>query len=193
LVQETGDSLEQGVGDMHRNTLGALAVAALVVTGGITAGAALLPRAGVDGKAAFELMKTLEGTWTATAADGSKATTRFELTGNGTVLIEHYSNSALPGGGHMMTAYHLDGTDLLLTHYCMANNQPTLKADSFNSATGDLQFEFVRVTNLPSPSAGHMRRAHYRIKDRHHFTTEWEFFKEGRKTMTETEAFRRVK
>jgi hypothetical protein len=28
----------------------------------------------------------------------------------------------------MVSAYHLDGEDLLLTHYCIANNQPTLRA-----------------------------------------------------------------
>ena len=38
-----------------------------------------------------------------------------------------------------------------------------------------------------------MRRAMYRIQDRDHFTTEWEFFQDGKKTMTETETFTRVK
>lgn len=179
---------------MHRKALGRLTLAALVaVAAGVSVGAAPLPPAAVDGKAAFERMKTLEGVWAAPAADGKQATTRFELTGNGTVLVEHYSNPALPGGGHMMTAYHLDGPDLVLTHYCIANNQPTLKAGTYNEATGELQFEFVRASNLKSPAAGHMRRAMYRITDRDHFVTEWEFFEGAQKTMTETDAFTRVK
>jgi hypothetical protein len=179
---------------MHRKTLKTAALAAVVALGaGVAAGAALLPRGAVDGRAAFERMKMLEGTWSAPAADGKQATTTFALTANGTVLVEHYANPAIPGGGHMMTAYHLDGADLVLTHYCIAGNQPALKADSFDSATGELQFEFLRATNLASPSAGHMRRALYRIKDRNQFTTEWEFFAGGKKTMTETEVFTRVK
>lgn len=178
---------------MHGHALGHLALAALVAlaAGGTVRGA--LPGAGpVDAKAAFERMKMLQGTWAAPGPDGTQSTTRFELTGNGTVLVERYSNPALPGGGHMMTAYHLDGGDLVLTHYCMANNQPTLRAATYNDATGALQFEFVRASNLASPSAGHMRRAMYRITDQDHFVTEWEFFEGGKKSMTETEAFARV-
>ncbi len=177
---------------MNRNRLGTWSLAAVAaVAFGVTARAALVP-GGVDAVKAFERMKMLEGTWTA-PAQGSQSTTRFELTGNGTVLIEHYSNPALPGGGRMMTAYHLDGADLVLTHYCIANNQPTLKAERYDAATGELRFEFVRASNLPSPSAGHMRRALYRVQDKDHFSTEWEFFEGGRKTMTETEVFTRVK
>ncbi len=81
----------------------------------------------------------------------------------------------------------------MLTHYCIAKNQPTLRAERFDPAAGEVQFEFVRASNLSSPSAGHMRRAKYRIDDRDHFTTEWEFFEKGKKTMTETETFTRVK
>ena len=81
----------------------------------------------------------------------------------------------------------------MLTHYCIAKNQPTLRAERFDPAAGEMQFEFVRASNLASPSAGHMRRAKYRIDDRDRFTTEWEFFEKGKKTMTETETFTRVK
>ena len=159
-------------------------------------GAAVLPSAltaAVDAPAAFARLKTLEGTWEAKAADGKTATTVFELTASGTVLLERYSNPALPGGGHMVTAYHLDGDSLILTHYCIARNQPTLRADSFDAATGEIQFEFVRASNLASEKAGHMRRALYRIEDATHFTTSWDFFEGGKKTMTETERFERRK
>jgi hypothetical protein len=178
---------------MHRKTFGKVAVAGFcVLTAGATLRAAMAPPP-VNGRAAFERMKALQGTWSAPAADGKQATTKFELTGNGSVLVEHYTNPALPGGGHMMTAYHLDGPHLILTHYCIANNQPTLRAHRFDAAAGEVQFEFVRASNLASPAAGHMRRATYRIQDNDHFVTEWEFFEGGKKKMTETEVFTRVK
>ena len=107
--------------------------------------------------------------------------------------MEHYRNPAMPGGGHMVTAYHLDGPALMLTHYCIAKNQPTLRAERFDPAAGEMQFEFVRASGLPSAAAGHMRRATYRFADRDHFTTEWEFFEKGALKMTETEAFTRLK
>jgi hypothetical protein len=91
---------------------------------------------GIDGAAAFERLKTLQGTWEAAGKDGTTAKTTFELVATGTVLLERYSNSAMPGGGQMVTAYHLDGQDLVLTHYCIAKNQPTLKAERFDTATG---------------------------------------------------------
>jgi hypothetical protein len=151
------------------------------------------PANGVDAAAAFERLKALQGTWEATGKNGQMARTTFELVADGTVLIERYANAAMPGGGQMVTAYHLDGKELVLTHYCIAKNQPTLKAERFDRATGEIQFEFVRASNLASPSAGHMRRAKYRLDDATHFTTEWEFFENGKKTMTEVEAFTKVK
>jgi hypothetical protein len=154
--------------------------------------AAVLPSA-LDAPAAFERLKTLVGTWESKSANGNVSTTIFELTAGDTVLLERYSNDALPGGGRMVTAYHLDGSSLVLTHYCIAKNQPTLKADRFDPATGEIQFEFVRASNLASDKAGHMRRAMYRIEDASHFTTSWEFFEGGKKKMTELEQFVRVK
>ena len=165
-----------------------LCVVTLAMTGPGTLGF----QGGVDAAAAFARLKGLEGTWEAPAVNGKKATTVFELTAGGSVLLERYSNPALPNGGQMVSAYHLDGTTLVLTHYCIAKNQPTLKAERFDAATNEIQFEFLRSTNLASEDAGHMRRALYRIDDANHFTTSWEFFKDGKKTMTELETFTRV-
>jgi len=147
----------------------------------------------VNARGAFTLLKTLEGEWTAATETNRKSSVRFELSANGTVLVEHYTNPAMPGEGRMMSAYHLDGTDLLLTHYCIANNQPTLRAERFDPVSGEIQFGFVRATNLATPGAGHMRRAKYKVIDNDHFVTEWEFFENGVRKMTETETFTRVK
>ena len=147
----------------------------------------------IDAKAAFAQLKQLEGVWETRPADGKAARTEFELTANGTVLFERYSNAAMPGGGRMATAYHLDGNDLVLTHYCIANNQPVLRAERYDPATREIQFEFLRAGNLPSPAAGHMHRASYRIVDANNFVTEWDFFEKGTKKMTEKETFTRIK
>lgn len=167
-----------------------LTLVVLAAVCGLAAGpqAAVVP-AGVDGAAAFERLKSLAGTWEAAGKDGKKSITTFELTAGGSVLIERYSNAAMPGGGQMMTAYHLDGPALVLTHYCIAKNQPTLRADRYDPASGEIQFEFSRASNLAGPKAGHMRRAFYKIVDANHFTTSWEFFEGGTKTMTEVENF----
>ena len=169
------------------NRLALVALAAAFLDSGALAG----PRA-VDGAAAFERLKSLQGTWDAPAAKGARSTTIFELTAGGSVLLERYTNPALPGGGHMVTAYHLDGASLILTHYCIARNQPTLRAERYDPASREIQFEFLRGANMPSENAGHMRRALYRLDDANHFTTSWEFFENGKKTMTELETFTRT-
>lgn len=171
-----------------RNYLYALMIAAAGVAGSPAAAAP-----GIDAKAAFAQLKLLEGTWAAAGKDGKAARTEFELTGNGTVLLERYSNPAMSNGGRMATAYHLDGADLVLTHYCIANNQPVLRAETFDSTAREIQFEFLRAGNLPSPAAGHMHRAKYKIIDADHFVTEWEFFENGARKFSETESFTRVK
>lgn len=179
---------------MTRQTRHVMSAVALFCVCQTTAGSAVVvPARPIDAAAAFERLKTLQGTWEAPDANGRKATTTFELVGDGTVLIERYSNPALPGGGHMVSAYHLDGPALLLTHYCIARNQPTLRAEQFDPADGRIQFEFLRAGSLPDQNAGHMRRAMYRLELKDAFTTEWEFFSGGRKTMTEVEKFTRVK
>ena len=166
-----------------------LCALAIVAAIGPSAGA----NGGIDAKAAFAQLKQLEGVWEAKGKDGAVSRSEFELTGNGTVLLERFSNSGMPGNGRMATAYHLDGTDLVLTHYCMANNQPVLRAERFDAAAKEIQFEFVRAGNLATPNTGHMHRAMYRIVDANHFVTEWEFFENGQKKFTETETFTRVK
>lgn len=168
-----------------RTLLCALAIGSL-------ASAAPGANGGIDAKAAFAQLKQLEGVWEAKGANGSVARTEFELTASGTVLLERYTNSAMPGNGRMATAYHLDGTSLVLTHYCMANNQPVLRAERFDAAAREIQFEFVRAGNLASENTGHMRRAKYRLIDADHFVTEWEFFENGTKKMAEVETFTRV-
>ena len=177
---------------MQRHNL--LLALALAITGvAITAATRDTDETPIDAKAAFAQLKQLEGAWETHAADGKSARTEFELTANGTVLLERYSNAAMRGGGKMATAYHLDGNDLVLTHYCIANNQPVLRAERFDVAAREIQFEFLRAGNLPSPAAGHMHRAVYRIVDADHFVTEWEFFENGARKMTEKESFTRIK
>jgi hypothetical protein len=166
----------------------------LTLLGLLAGGSPVLGRsADVDAAAAFDKLKTLKGAWEGKTDNGQKVTTAFELTANGTALVERYVGSAAMKNAEMLTVYHLDGSSLVLTHYCIAKNQPTLKAERFDAKAGEIQFEFVRASNLSSPNAGHMRRALYRIDGPNQFTTSWEFFQDGKKTMTETETFTRVR
>ncbi len=48
----------------------------------------------------------------------------------------------------MINMYHLDGDDLVLTHYCAGGNQPHMKLDRASATSGKLQFDFIGGTNL---------------------------------------------
>jgi hypothetical protein len=118
-----------------------------------------------------------------------KARLSYELIAGGTSLVERESAEKMPA---MLTVYYLDGDRLLLTHYCMAGNQPRMQARTFNPETGEMAFEFLDATNL-APGAGHMHNVKIQVADRDHLNTQWEFFENGQRKMAETAQYARVK
>ena len=141
-----------------------------------------------DAAAAWQRLKTLVGEWEADGPMG-KMNTTFELIGGGTALVEHERHADMP---EMMTVYHLDGKRLLLTHYCMAGNQPRMEAKSYDAATGRLEFRFLDITNLAGPTAAYMRNASFRLIDDKHMSAAWEFHRDG-KTESHDMQYVRVK
>jgi hypothetical protein len=122
---------------------------------------------------------------------GKKATVRYELTASGTAFFEKYSDGAMGPGNDMITMYHLDAGRLLLTHYCMAGNQPRMELKRFDPATGELDFDFLDATGLPDENAGHMRRARLRISG-DTYTSRWEFVENGKPTFDEHQELTRM-
>lgn len=146
-----------------------------------------------DAKAAFERLKQLAGAWESQPAAGgrSPATSHFELIGGGSAILEKYSDPNMGPGNEMVSLYHLDGDRLLLTHYCIAKNQPRMQLVAFDAAAGELRFEFLDATNLPSADAGHMHRARYTLDGPNRFTTVWDFVAAGKVTFNEEQRFTR--
>ena len=149
-------------------------------------------RAGGNGSAAFEQLKALAGHWEAQPAGGNKVTLDLEVTSGGTALVErvHMVEGGKPV--EMITLYYLDGDQLKLTHYCMAGNQPTMRAN-YAPDTKTLTFEFESATNLKSANDGHMHHAVYTFLDNNHFKTAWTFRKEQKDAFTEDVTYVRTK
>jgi hypothetical protein len=139
--------------------------------------------------AAFARLKTLVGEWNADTRMG-KAHLKYELIAGGTALVERETAEKMP---EMLTVYHFDGDRLLLTHYCMAGNQPRMQARAFNPESGELEFQFLDATNLSDPGAGHMHNAKFRFVDNDHLVTQWEFYENGQRKLTETAQYTRVR
>jgi hypothetical protein len=140
----------------------------------------------VDGPAAFSRLAALVGEW---RSEDGKDTLVYELIAGGTALLERETSTERPA---MVTLYHRDGRRLVLTHYCMAGNQPRMVARRFDAGTGELAFEFLDATNLAAPGAGHMRNVTIRLVDRSHLETEWQFYENGQAAMTERARYVRV-
>ena len=142
----------------------------------------------LDATAAFSRLKSLVGEWEADTQMG-KVHVSYELVAGGTSLLERESGEKMPV---MLTLFHVDGDRLMLTHYCMAGNQPRMQAKRFDAAAGDLEFQFLDATNL-KPGAGHMHNARYRIADDGHFQAKWQFYENGKLKFEENSQYTRVR
>lgn len=141
-----------------------------------------------EGASAFARLKTLAGEWQAGTKEG-KAHISYQLVAGGTALLERESMEGMPP---MLTVYYLDGDRLLLTHYCMAGNQPRMQEQRFDANTGEIEFAFLDATNLASPGAGHMHNAKIHLIDQNHLVSEWQFYQDGKPKFTETAQFSRI-
>jgi hypothetical protein len=116
--------------------------------------ASLQTRQAIDGRAAFERLRGLVGTWSF-SVDGrpmpDEAT--FRIAAGGRVLVENMAG--------MVTMYHLDGDKLLMTHYCNAGNQPRMRMTK--GVDDNIAFEMFDITNLASPTSYHSNTLNVKI------------------------------
>jgi hypothetical protein len=133
-------------------------------------------------KTCFERIKSLSGDWTGPGGEmtnGAPIEVRYRVTAGGSTVEE----TLFPGTDHeMVTMYHLDGDKLVLTHYCVAGNQPHMVARTC-STSGDktiIRFGFDGATNMASNTAGHMHEAEMTIQGHDHLTSHWTYFENGK-------------
>ena len=143
---------------------------------------------GVDAAAVFDQLKSLAGTWMGTPkAEGHEAESEaaqnmggtvheIKVSAAGTVVMETMG----PGTEHeMINMYHLDGDDLVLTHYCAGGNQPTMRLDLAHSTPSDLIFNFTGGTNLDPAVDNHIHAARIKMVDGGHMESTWTAFGNG--------------
>jgi hypothetical protein len=129
--------------------------------------------------AGLDRIKKLAGTWVA-ADDKGKPTDKivsvFKITSNGSAVQE----TIYPGGDdEMVTVYHVDGPDVVLTHYCAVGNQPHLKLDP-KSPANRLDFKFVSGSNMDPAKDMHMHEGSITWVDDDHITWEWTGYMNGK-------------
>jgi len=128
----------------------------------------------------FEKLKSLVGEWRGRDGEGKIFEVAYSLTAGNTAVMETLK---MADGLSMVTLYHPDKERLLMTHYCILNNQPRMQASGDDKS---LTFSLVDVTNLPSPSAPHMRKLVLSFPDKDHLKHEWTLRASG---LDKTEVF----
>ncbi len=121
-----------------------------------------------DAGSAFDFLATMAGEWERASGGhdhgGKSKLTTFKVTAAGSSVLE----TIFPGeSSEMLTVYHRDGDDLLLTHYCALHNAPVMKFQK-SDKPGEIKFVFVGGTNF-GPQRRHARsRRHAASEGRQH-------------------------
>jgi len=161
---------------MHRHIW--VGLVAVVLAAGASADEKHNPKDGAK-NAGLEKLKKLAGTWVAVGEDGKPTETIvsvFKVTAAGSAVQE----TIFPGAPHeMVSVYHLDGKDLLMTHYCAAGNQPKMKLDP-KAKDNELKFDFAGGTNLDPKKDMHMHEGLITILDDDHIQWSWVGYLDGK-------------
>lgn len=152
-------------------TLGGLAAATLLSIG--LASAHAQDESSSRAQADFERLRSLAGEWQAFAPDGSPmGDWSFRVTAGGSAVVE----TLFVGQDHeMMTVYHMEDGELVLTHYCVLGNQPHMHATE-GTSEDTIAFEATHVGNLEGEDAEAMKQGRITFEEDGSVTTLWSAF-----------------
>lgn len=127
-----------------------------------------------DAASAMAFLTTTAGAWSpatggqhehggAAAPTGSPANVVDVKTKAAGSAVVHTYRAGTPG--EMETVFHMDGDQLLLTHYCALQNAPILKFEK-SDKPGELKFVFQGGTNFDPKVDAHLHESTFVIKDK---------------------------
>jgi hypothetical protein len=169
---------------MHRTKISAVLLVVTILFAAVAADkpghSEHKPSANKQVDSAFERFKGLAGDWEFASekveARKGRVAARFHLTAGGSALVE----TIFPGEGmEMVTVYHRNGEELMLTHYCHLGNQPRMRTNGVDDH-GEVVFHFAGAGDLDLAKETHMHNARIRFVDPNHLHTEWELYRDGK-------------
>jgi hypothetical protein len=156
-----------------------LAASLVVIALGTAATAADTPAKAPSTHPGLERLKALAGTWVEADKDGKptdNVVSVVKVTAGGSAVQE----TTFPGQPmEMVSVYHLDGSDLVMTHYCVLGNQPRMKADP-KSPANQIKWTFAGGTNLDPAKDTHMHGATVTFVDADHIEIAGEAWEGGK-------------
>jgi hypothetical protein len=142
--------------------------------------------AAADARAAFERLKQLTGEWDGSSTKGWQGRHSLQIIAGGSAILSASKIDPHPGAHEAMaTLFHLDGDRLMVTHYCVAGNQPRLVATAVRDEGRTIEFAFLDGTNMRSRDDGHMDRAVFTIESPDRYRSRWTFFRNGQEQWME--------
>ena len=109
---------------MKRKIVGGLAFLIGLGAAGLMWAQSKMPPSQAAKHPSFEKMKSLVGVWKGTNAGKETTSAVYKLMSNGSALEETLTT---PDSETMVTVYYVDGSRLMMTHFCATGTQPNLK------------------------------------------------------------------
>lgn len=132
---------------------------------------------------AWERLKDLQGDWVGRSTKGWTESINFSLIAQDSYLVES-SFDAHPGE-RMLTIFHAHADGVMLTHYCVARNQPRLRLTGATSDASRLEFTFLDITGVPSRDRGHMDKLVVEFLEDGRVAYQWTWYQQGRESWME--------
>ena len=129
-------------------------------------------------QADFDRLKSLKGMWQGTVDHGEgpmSATVTYEVTAGDSAVVE---TLFLGTEREMVTVYHMDGDQLVMTHYCMLGNQPMMGAQE-SAPLDTIEFQYIGGTSIKSENDPHMHKATFKFDGPDHLTADWCMYEKG--------------
>jgi len=136
----------------------------------------------IEKNPAYDKMKTLVGSWQGTVNENGKPLdthARFKLVSDGSALASWLDEDT---PHEMITMFHMDGNNLMATHYCAAHNQPRMVLMT-GGDPNRLVFKFKDGTNI-QPDAGHTQQVAFIFDGANHHIEEWTYIDKGKEDTT---------
>ncbi len=117
-----------------------------------------------DAESALEFFKSLAGDWDGSSAEnqhGSYPAVSFRVMAAGSAVVETVWQGQ---PNEMESIFHMDGDNLLLTHYCALENAPVLRFEPTDEP-GLVKFVFHGGTNFDPAVDAHFHEGTFRIRD----------------------------
>jgi len=172
-----------------RGALAALVLAGLATAPARIADASESPEPS-SARLAFGRFAALEGRWLGQSTAGWEEEIEVRVIAQGSVVM--FTSFDAHPGETMVTMVSLDGERLVLTHYCVAGNQPRLEATNISADGRRVELTFVDAGNLASRDHGHMDSAVYELGD-DRYSSRWTWYQDGEERWMEKIESRRLR